>query len=191
MATTAPGYTFHRRATGLLRGWSLWDAAIYATLSINLVTLGFYIFSFAPFIPQGALIPAILLSGIVLIAEVITYAGLIAVLPRAGGDYLWMSRILHSSIACLLALTGWWFILWHWVPIYANILNFQLLQPIAFLSGSSGLLAWTNTPDSLFVLSFFVSVFASLLIALGMRTYARFQNWSFYLGMVGLAIAIV
>lgn len=36
---------FVRKATGLVRAWSVFDAFIYATFSINLITLGLYIFS--------------------------------------------------------------------------------------------------------------------------------------------------
>jgi APA family basic amino acid/polyamine antiporter len=188
MGASASGSLFQRRATGLLRGWSLWDAAIYATLSVNLVTLGFYIFSFAPFIPHGALIPAVVISGILLLAEVTTYAGLIAVMPRAGGDYIWISRILHSGLGCVLALTGWWFILWHWVPIYAAILNMELVQPIAFLTRNRTLLEWSATSQALFILSVFVAILAAILVSLGMRVYARIQNWCFYIGVIGLLV---
>jgi amino acid transporter len=121
-AGSSTGDLFQRKATGLLRGWSVWDAFIYATFSINLITLGLFILSYAPFVPDGALIPAIILAGLYLIFQAVTYAALIAVMPRAGGDYVWMSRILGGGIGFVLAVTGWWFILWHWVPIYADIL---------------------------------------------------------------------
>jgi hypothetical protein len=39
---------FVRKATGLVRGWAVRDAFIYSVFAINLVTLGFYIFSFGP-----------------------------------------------------------------------------------------------------------------------------------------------
>ena len=116
-AGTSTGDLFQRKATGLLRGWSVWDAFIYSTFSINLITLGLFIISYAPFVPNGALLPAIILAGLYLIFQAITYAALIAVMPRAGGDYVWMSRILGGGIGFVLAVTGWWFILWHWVPI--------------------------------------------------------------------------
>ena len=32
---------FVRKASGLVRAWSVFDAFIYATFSINLITLGF------------------------------------------------------------------------------------------------------------------------------------------------------
>src|SRR4028118_1575929 len=81
---------FLRKATGLVRSWSMFDAFIYAFFSINLVTLGLYIIS-QMFYLEGALIPTLLISAGVMLAEVIVYAGLIAVMPRAGGDYVWQS----------------------------------------------------------------------------------------------------
>src|ERR671935_1091569 len=130
---------FVRKATGLVRGWSVRDAFIYAAFSINLITLGLYIFSFAPFIPKGGLLWAIVLSGAYLVFQAITYASLIAAMPRAGGDYVWISRTLGGGIGFVLAACGWWFILWHWVPIYANILNIMVLSPLsAIVSWSRG-----------------------------------------------------
>ena len=37
---------FVRKASGLVRAWSGFDAFIYATFSINLITLGLFIFSY-------------------------------------------------------------------------------------------------------------------------------------------------
>src|SRR4051794_24034299 len=136
-ATAEPGRPYEeqslfvRKATGLVRGWAVRDAFIYSVFAINLVTLGFYIFSFGPFIPAGSLLWAVVLSGAYLVFQAITYASLIAVMPRAGGDYVWMSRVLGGGIGFVLAVCGWWFILWHWVPIYANILNIEVVVPLA------------------------------------------------------------
>lgn len=185
------GDLFQRKATGLLRGWSVWDGFIYATFSINLITLGLFIFSYAPFIPDGSLIWAIALSGAYLVFQAITYASLIAVMPRAGGDYVWQSRILGGGIGFVLAATGWWFILWHWVPIYANILNVQVFVPLATVLGLNSLEAYFGGASGLFVSSVIVALLASLYISLGMRTYARIQKFCFYGGVVGLAIMLV
>src|SRR5207245_1932061 len=59
----ATGY-FVRKATGLVRAWSAFDAFIYAFFSVNFVTLGMYIMSFGPFVPQGHLLPAAIITGI-------------------------------------------------------------------------------------------------------------------------------
>jgi APA family basic amino acid/polyamine antiporter len=195
MASAAAGASqenlFVRKATGLLKGWSVRDAFIYAAFSINLITLGFYIFSFAPFIPDGSLVWAVLLSGVYLIFQAITYASLIAVMPRAGGDYVWISRVLGGGLGFILAATGWWFILWHWVPIYASILNFEVLGPLASVAGAGGLATFLSEPGGIFTACMLVAIMASILIAAGMRTYARIQQFCFWGGCVGLAIVVV
>src|SRR5919109_1737490 len=89
---------FARKATGLVRGWAVRDAFIYAFFSINLVTLGFFIFSYAVFIPDGSLMWAVLLSGAYLLMQAVTYASLVAAMPRAGGDYVWISRTLGGGL---------------------------------------------------------------------------------------------
>src|SRR5215216_6972625 len=193
MANAAAGSDdlFQRKATGLLRGWSVWDGFIYATFSINLITLGLFIFSYGPFIPGGELIWAIILAGLYLIFQAITYASLIAVMPRAGGDYVWTSRILGGGIGFVLAVTGWWFILWHWVPIYADILNKEIFVPLAAILNLNGVASFFGGAAGLFTSSMIVAIIASVLISLGMRTYARIQKICFYGGLVGLAIMLV
>ena len=138
---------FLRKATGLVRGWSVRDSIIYACLATNFVTLGIYEFTFAgPAFPKGQLITAILISGVWVSFLVIAYSGLIVTIPRAGGDYVWQSRILGSGIGFVMAATGWWFILWLWAPIYGNILSVQLFQPLWATLGSPGGAAWFATP---------------------------------------------
>jgi APA family basic amino acid/polyamine antiporter len=88
---------FLRNATGLVKGWSGFDAFVYSFMSVNLVTLGmFYSFPAFGWVASGSPIAAILLTAIAMTFLAITYAGLVAVMPRAGGDYVWQSRILDG-----------------------------------------------------------------------------------------------
>src|ERR687887_471587 len=182
---------FVRKATGLVRGWSVRDAFIYAAFSINLVTLGLYIFSFGPFIPKGSLLFAVLLAGGYLVLQGVTYASLIAAMPRAGGDYVWISRVLGGGVGFVLAVTGWWFILWLWVPIYANILNVEVLGPLCAIIGWHSAVKFWGGSDGIFVSSVITALLASAFISLGMRTYAKIQKTCFYGGVIGLAVMIV
>ena len=111
---------FVRKASGLVRSWSTFDAFIYATFLINLITLGLYIFSYCYYF-EGNLATAVVIGGIFTIFEAIVYASLISAMPRAGGDYVWQSRILGRGLGFILAVTGWWFILWLWVPLYGQM----------------------------------------------------------------------
>jgi amino acid transporter len=179
---------FLRKATGLVRSWSVFDAFIYAFFSINLVTLGLYIFSQMYYL-EGGLVPTAVISGLIIVAEVVVYAGLIAVMPRAGGDYVWQSRILRGSLGFVLAVTGWWFILWLWTPLYADMLRHITIVPLMGILGlSSQAVAFAWSPSALFLVCVITVIFVSVIIGLGMRSYAKVQRFCFYAGMAGLAV---
>jgi basic amino acid/polyamine antiporter, APA family len=182
---------FIRKATGLVRSWSVFDAFVYAFFSINLVTLGLYIFSQMYFL-QGGLIPALIVSAVFIFFEVLVYAALISVMPRSGGDYIWQSRILGGAAGFILAVTGWWFILWLWVPLYADMFRHIVLVPLLGVLGAKDTALWfAGTQNGAFTSSLITLAIVSIFIALGMKTYARIQKVSFYGGMLGLAIVIV
>ena len=179
---------FVRKASGLVRAWSVFDAFIYATFSINLITLGLFIFSYCWYF-DGSLGTAVVVGGVFTIFEVIVYASLISAMPRAGGDYVWQSRILGRGIGFLLSVTGWWFILWLWVPLYGQILTYEFLTPMAALLGAPQLGLWfSGTSVGLLVGMLLVCAIVFIYIAIGMKWYARVQKASFYMGMLGLLI---
>ncbi|WP_029215386.1 amino acid permease [Kallotenue papyrolyticum] len=179
---------FVRRATGLVRSWSMFDAFIYAFFSVNLVTLGLYIISQMYFL-EGGLIPTLLLSAGLILAEVVVYAGLIAVMPRAGGDYVWQSRILGGGIGFVLAVTGWWFILWLWTPLYADMLRHVVVVPLLAVAGArDAALWWAWQPAAWFLAAVITLAFVTAVIALGMKTYARVQRFCFWGGNLGLLL---
>jgi amino acid transporter len=182
---------FLRNATGLVKAWSTYDAFIYSFMSVNLVTLGLYGMSYAYSVPDGHLLPAVIFTGIAVTFLVIVYAGLVAAIPRAGGDYTWQSRILGGGIAFVLAVTGWWFILWHWTPIYANILVVQFLAPLLVTAGQQGAANWFATPTGIFVSCIITLAFVGLVITAGMETYARIQKVCFYGGLIALGVLCI
>jgi amino acid transporter len=109
-------------------------------------------------------------------------------MPRAGGDYVWVSRVLGGGIGFVLAVCGWWFINWHWVPIYANILTKEFFQPLGAILGWHGFVDFWGEPKGIFTSSVITAVLAAFFISLGMRGYARLQKLCFYGGMLGLLI---
>jgi len=183
---------FLRKATGLVRGWSVRDSMIYACLSTNVVTLGMVAWAEdQSSFPRGQLITSIVISGIWVSFLILAYTGLVVTIPRAGGDYVWQSRILGSGIGFVLAATGWWFILWLWAPIYGNILSKQLFQPLWATLGSPGGAQWFASHNGTFVVTLLTIVLAGVLVSIGMAGYARVQKWCFYGGLLGTAIIVI
>ncbi len=185
---------FLRNATGLVRGWSVRDAIIYAVMATNFVTLGIYEFTFAgPAFPKGQFITSIVISAILVSFLVVAYTGLIVTIPRAGGDYVWQTRILPfgGGVGFVFAVTGWWFILWLWAPIYGNILSVQLFQPLWATLGSPSGAAWFGSKNGVFVVCLITIVIAGLLVSLGMAGYARVQKWCFLGGLIAFAVVVI
>jgi APA family basic amino acid/polyamine antiporter len=88
---------FLRNATGLVKGWSGFDAFAYSFMSVNLVALGmFYSLAIFGYVPDGSAVVSIVITAIGMTFMSIAYAGLIAVMPRAGGDYVWQTRVLDG-----------------------------------------------------------------------------------------------
>jgi basic amino acid/polyamine antiporter, APA family len=182
---------FLRNATGLVRGWSVRDSMIYAALSTNVVTLGMVEWAYQSYFPNGNLLYSILISAVWVSFLVVAYTGLVVTIPRAGGDYVWQSRILGSGIGFVMAATGWWFILWLWAPIYGTVLSEEFFQPLWATTGHAGAAAWFATHNGIFVVSLITIVLAGILVSIGMAGYARVQKWCFYGGLLGFAIILI
>ena len=182
---------FLRKATGLVRGWSVRDSMIYACLSTNVVTLGIFEFSYQSFFPKGQLLTAVLVSAVWVSFLVIAYAGLIVTIPRAGGDYVWQTRILGSGIGFVMAATGWWFILWLWAPIYGNVLSAEFFQPLLATLGHPSAATWFAGKNGIFLVSVITIGLAGLLVSLGMAGYAKLQKWGFYGGLLGFGVILL
>jgi amino acid transporter len=182
---------FLRNATGLVKAWSTFDAFVYSFWSVNLITLGLYGMSFLYTVPDGQALTAILLFGVLTTFLVITYAMLVSVMPRTGGDYAWQSRVLGGGLGFVLSITGWWFTLFLWAPIYANILVVQFFAPLAYTLGSSNVATFFTSHNGVFLSCLIVLAFVSVVVTLGMETYARIQKICFWIGLVGLATMIV
>src|SRR5215469_7438118 len=182
---------FLRNATGLVRGWSVRDSMIYATLSTNVVTLGMVEWAFQSSFPNGNLLYAILISGVWVSFLVVAYTGLVVTIPRAGGDYVWQSRILGSGLGFVMAATGWWFILWLWAPIYGSVLSEEFFQPLWATFNSPSGAAWFATSNGTFVVTLITIAIAGLLVSLGMAGYARMQKWLFLGGLIAFAVVVI
>jgi APA family basic amino acid/polyamine antiporter len=184
---TRPGL-FLRNATGLVKAWSTFDAFVYSFWSVNLITLGLYGMSYVYTVPDGQLLAAILIFGVLTTFLVVTYAMLVSVMPRTGGDYAWQSRVLGGGLGFVLSITGWWFTLFLWAPIYANILNVQFFLPLAYTLGWSNISTFFTSQTGLFVSCLIVLAFVSVIVTLGMETYARIQKICFWIGLAGLVV---
>jgi len=184
---------FLRKASGLVRAWSWYDMFIYNSLPQCFVTM-YYTVSLAVFLPSGDLTLGTVISVIFMYVMVGFYAMLVTVMPRAGGDYVWQSRVLGGVWGYVLCLTGWVVILFMWTPIFGQFYVYSGISPTLVVLSDMlknptliDTALWFNTRTGIFWTSIVISLQWFAMIALGMRTYARIQRLCFFIGTISLA----
>ena len=190
---------FVRKSTGLVREASFWDAAIFTACFSAPVgtTLAFGVFWALGAFPGTNIILAILLAAVFDIPILVMMGYMASSMPRTGGDYVWISRILNprvamvSSVAATLsALIGaaYWARVWGSMSvgptlvILGNVLNIPALSDIGNTAGSS-----TGT----FVLGFVLLIILVAVLCSGTKKMFKIQNICFAVGMIGTVLALL
>ena len=122
------------------------------------------------------------------------YAMLTTLMPRHGGDYAWQTRGLGAFWGFILVFTpllvGPWFYMASNVAPGSSMVMGPLLVSLAELLRSQALIDFANHFETRigtwWFYVFYVS-FAALILAAGMRIYARIQRVCFVLGCIALA----
>ena len=105
---------------------------------------------------------------------------------------MWQSRILGGGIGFVLAVTGWWFILWLWVPLYADMLRQIFFTPLLGIIGIKNAALWfAQQPLAHFLTVLIMCGCVTFFIAKGMKWYSRFQKLCFWVSIAGLVVVLV
>jgi amino acid transporter len=182
---------FLRKATGLVRTWGLLDILAFNSW-INPCTGMFtsFVLIYAFFWPGANLFLGILIGTIGATFQTLVYAMFVSTMPRAGGEYVWMSRTLPwPIIGYVLPLVGWCMVLPIWCVLEAVGLSGLYLQPMAAALGNMDAALWFMTPDGVFMSSIVVIVVIVLVTVAGMKWCGRLMSSSYVVG--GLISAIV
>src|SRR5580692_736993 len=99
--TSEGGQLFLRNSTGLVREASAFDAMIFnAVFSAPVgAALAWGVFFALSAFPGADLVTATLISLVINIPIVIMMSLMASSMPRTGGDYVWVSRILSPPLA--------------------------------------------------------------------------------------------
>ena len=178
---------FVRNATGLVRELSPFDA-FNLVFSAVLIPVGItQALSFAPFFWPGAnVLVAFLLSVPLVFCFGLVYLYFTVAMPRSGGDYVWVSRVLGPGVGFLanLALT---FVFTTWISFNFTTMLTLLLPSLGYVAG------FTWAPDQLtqFLIATALTVVFSGLMMLGARRVARFMAVAFGIVWLGMAVWLV
>ena len=207
MATNVEGsggsQLFVRQSTGLVREASALDATIFnAVFSAPVgAALAFGLFWAYSAFPKADLVSATLISLVLNIPVLIMMALLAASMPRTGGDYVWVSRILSPPLAlisnfgaALSAMIGATF----WARYFAVSALGPVLVSIGAVTGNQTLIEWgRNFSDQkdhqlwVFLGGFAMIALMTAILIAGTKTTFRWQNAFFVIAMTGTFAAFV
>src|SRR5919199_1279124 len=170
---TAPEL-FTRNATGLVRELSAFDA-FNLVFSAVLIPVGItQVMGFAPqFWPHANMLVSFAVATPLVACFGLVYLYFTVVMPRSGGDYVWVSRTLHPSLGF--------------------IVNFSLMLSVvgpaaAYVAGlKSHYFTAPSNAELMLVATVLTGAFAALMIV-GVRSVARYMKVTFALVWIGMAI---
>jgi amino acid transporter len=191
MASTeaAPATTFFsRRSTGLVRESSLLQTAAFNILNVTIAYAILYPALFAWQFPGNNL----LLAGIIAVAAFVPlalcYALLVAAMPRAGSDYVFLSRVFHPVVGFILALV---FMFWvcYWSGIGMNYFFTIGLAPQMPVLGAPGAASFFSDTSNVILMGTAILIILGVITALSTRLALRLLTIMVVLGMLSTVIA--
>jgi len=178
---------FVRNATGLVRELSPFDA-FNLVFSAVLIPVGItQVLSFAPtFWPNANVLLSFLFSLPLVLCFGLVYLYFTVAMPRSGGDYVWVSRVLGPGIGFLtnLSLT---FVFTTWISFNFTTMMTLLVPSLAYVAGFT----WNPSLLTQFLLATVLTIAFAGLMVLGTRRVARYMTITFAIVWVGMFIWLI
>jgi len=195
---------FVRQSSGLVREASAFDAMIFnAVFSAPVgATLAFGIFYALGTSPGADIVLALLIAFVVNIPVCIMMSMMAAAMPRTGGDYVWISRILHPAAAvfsnfsaAISALIGAAF----WARSFAVLAVGPTLAVLGAVTNNSGLISAGNAVSGsdatgqwwTFGLGLLLIIILAAAMSSGTKIAFRVQNTCWIIASIGTFLAFV
>lgn len=174
---------FVRKSSGLVRTAGVWDVLAY---NINFTSIGLlllFLILFGPaFYPGINMVWSTIICVVILIPLSLVYGYLASAMPRSGGDYVYVSRVLGPAWGMMsnFNMTMWWFF-YGGVPS-AFLARYGLapfFRTMGLFTGNLGLIEVGNWFASTWGMFIFGTLLISGLIFIfsrGLKYYFRVQN---------------
>ena len=192
-----PSKVFLRKASGLVREISFTDVLLYNVAQISIGIGIAYIVLFCPsFYPGSSMELSILITTVGCMFFALVYALFSVIMPRSGGDYVFVSRTVHPAIGFAM---NWNFVVWElfYVGWSAGLFGFLGLSTFFAVLGSitgnsqmESYAAFAASPNGYVIVGTIAIMFFTLLLVFGARTYFKFQSASFIIALVGSVLTI-
>src|ERR1700674_1653978 len=188
-SSTSSSSPYVRQSSGLVREASVLDAIIFnAVFSAPVgATLAFGILYALGLFPGADMVLALVIAFVVNIPVCIMMSMMASAMPRTGGDYVWISRILHPAVAvfsnfsaAISALIGAAF----WARSFAVLALGPALAVLGAVTNNSGLINAGNAVSGsnatgqwwTFGLGLLLIIILAIAMSSGTKSSFRVQN---------------
>ncbi len=191
---------FVRKSTGLVREASAFDATIFnAVFSAPVgATLAWGVFFALSAFPGSDLVTATLVSFVINVPVLLMMGLLASSMPRTGGDYVWVSRILTPPLATISnfgaafsAMIGATF----WARYFPVFALGPILVTFGIFFNNQTLITWGNNFQTnnwyIFFGGFAMILLMTGILIAGIKTTFRWQNTFWILASIGTFLAFI
>lgn len=188
---------YTRQATGLVR-----EISPYSSVALNIsfvsIPLAILIATQAPFAFPGAdPFWVTIFCGVLCIFPVLLYGLFVAVMPRSGGDYVFVSRTLNPWIgfAANFNISAWYTLFISYAAYLLASFGFSsAFETIGIATHNTTLVSWSATVATKnwgFGIGAVALIITAALMTLPLHGMLRIFNVLFVLSLIGVAIAFV
>jgi amino acid transporter len=194
-ATTRGVSLYTRQATGLVR-----EIGVSSNLALNIsfisLPLAVLVATQAPYaFPGSNLIGIVIITALLCVVPTLLYGSLSQAMPRSGGDYVFVSRIIHPVIgfAANFSVTMWFqLVIAYFGSLLAPFGISAALSTMGAATGNQALVDAATTvtsPEWTFGIGAVALIATAILMSFDLRTSMRIFQIVFWLSLVGVAIS--
>jgi basic amino acid/polyamine antiporter, APA family len=196
-STETSGGLFLRKSSGLVREFGARDVFVFNTIGYALgLVLAIVPLLMAGAVPRANVLLVVALGTVLTVFNALTYGYLSAAMPRSGGEYVYLGRVVNPAAG----FTASWGFTWSQLlglGLYASFtVNFGIA--VAFLTlgnvlNSTGLVnAGTDVSGDgwTFILGTVMIIIVLGVLAAGPRVVRRVLNWMFVPAIIGSFVTL-
>src|SRR3954453_3091129 len=195
--TESSGELFLRKSSGLVREFGGRDVFVFNTIGYALgLVLAIVPLLMAGAVPEANVLLTVALGTVLTVFNALTYGYLSAAMPRSGGEYVYLGRVVHPAAG----FTANWGFTWSQLlglGLYASFtVNFGISVSFFTLGNvldSTGLInAGTDVAGAgwTFALGTAMILIVLGVLALGPRVVRRVLNWMFVPAIIGSFVTL-
>ena len=191
---TTPPRAFVRESTGLVKEAGAYDLFVFNLGNQNIGLGVAFLFLALGIYPGGNFVLGALIAMVLVLPSYFSYSYMSAVMPRSGGDYVWLSRIIHPAVGFA---TSWnWSIGMYtaigWPMVFLVLYGFApTLRGLGAFSHNPALVAAGDVAGGdmgIFIIGTICLALFTYLMIRGVKFYFRIQNFAFAFAIISVVL---